>query len=124
MPVKIDPKLTKKQASRILHRMYKILREKEFHFSFNSRMKNHADMQFDDKVRAEKIRIRHTSKVPGGIIALALHELLHALYEEWLLKTHTQNEMENRLIRMEKEMLKALSDKQLGNFLKAIAGHF
>lgn len=81
-------------------------------------------MSFDDETRTEQIRINPKSRVPGGIIALALHELLHALYNTYLLKALSENEVEDELVKREKEMLKLLSDKQLGNFLKSIADHF
>ncbi len=112
-------RITRKRATYLLRRMYALLREEDFHFRFGKDLKVEnsdafaiADFETDDEgnLKAD-ILIDPTTRIEGGIIALAFHELIHELYADL---------SEQETTTLEKQMIRLLSSRQLMNFLKRI----
>jgi hypothetical protein len=102
--------MEKREATRILRRMYKELRENpELRFRLRRGIEDPA--WYEPEGSGGMVTLNPDSKVRGGIVALTLHELLHHLFDD---------KKETPILRMEKEMYAALSDVQLTNLMRRV----
>lgn len=97
------------EATKILHKMYRVLRDEAIKVSINRKIGIFGDIYYEDE--RTKIRLNPDRLGKGGIVSTAIHELLH--YLDYEAKEYV-------ISKREKEVYKALSDRQLTNLLKRL----
>ncbi len=104
--------MTRKEATKLLYKIYRILEDEEVKVSLNRRIRAHGDVTFMPGNPAIRVRVNPSRRGRGGILGTLLHELLHIVFFDF---------PEYEISRLEKEMFRALSDRQLANLLKRVA---
>ena len=101
--------MTRAEATKILHKMYRVLRDETLKVSINRKIQIFGDIDYDWDYA--KIRLNPDRMGKGGIISTAIHEFLHYL---------DPRAKEYIISKREKEVYGALSDRQLTNLVKRL----
>ena len=106
-----------KQSRYILHRIYKLFRNKTICFKFDSKLKKdrYGQVVYNDEIGGWLIKINPSEQPKEGIISTMIHECLHVLYE---------NKEETEIRKLEKMVYKYISDRQKENFLILASSKF
>lgn len=102
--------MTKQQSSAILHKIYRHLDSRELSLKLDSNIHS-LGMLGASKEGYDTLTVDPRAGGLKNLISTALHELLHWVYEE---------KSETEIAKLERQMFKQLSDRQLANFLKRI----
>lgn len=107
--------MNKAQATRILHRMYRVIEEGDLSFRFDrgidpdyGRIYRKVDGEYRSVAQINPLK----KGSDGGWMSTIIHEILHELYDV----------SEKEIRKKEKQLMKLLSDRQLGNLLKRVTG--
>lgn len=111
--------MTKKEATKKLHKIYSILKDDEVRVKLNRKLpKGKGGRRWfgmvdpeDDGIFTIHVNPWRPWKSRGGFVSTVLHECLHLAY--WDLD-------EKGISILEKEMFEVLSDRQLGNLMKRV----
>lgn len=105
--------MNKKQADYLLRRIYKALEDNTVRVRFNRRMKKILGLCTweDDHVRITLNPDEQGER--GGMMSTIIHECLHMVRSDL---------DEEDILKMEEEMFALLTDRQLGNLLRRVAG--
>jgi hypothetical protein len=99
--------MSPKEASRKLQTIYRLMREGTIVIKLNKNLPHFAQVEFFED--HYEITLNPTLQCKGGIVSSLLHELLHCIYYD---------SSETEILRMEKEMYNALTNRQLTNLMR------
>lgn len=101
--------LDRKDATKILYKIYKKLREGDITLRFNRKLSCAGEVHREWAGDGIKIIVDPTDT---EFVSTLLHEALHVVYPHML---------EHGVIMLEKRMMKLLTDRQLANLIKRFA---
>ena len=106
-----------KKSRYILHRIYKLFRERKVVFKFDSKLRNdrYGQVIYNMNIGGWMIKVNPLNQPKEGIISTMLHECLHILYPD---------KEEPEIIKLEKLVYKYISDRQRENFLILVTRRF
>ena len=101
--------MTREEATKILHKMYRVLRDENLRVAISRKIGIYGDVNYTED--SAKIRLNPDRMGKGGIVSTSIHELLHTL---------DYDAKEYVISRQEREVYAALSDRQLTNLMRRL----